>query len=349
MDVKRRVYGFDDFVLNVPNRTLSHPSHLCTAPNVVELAALLVQQPGSPLTNEQLNGHFWSNRGAKNNLDDLVRRLRRFFIVAGHDPKTYIERRAGQINFSADVRIDVLKDFENSPVLQIETPLIESTPLSHLPSQRFFVGRDKELKIIREAILPGSFSWGMLVYGAGGIGKTSLALRAAHLAPSTHYSRKLFVSAQAIELTSQGQQSLTDFTIPNYDLLLSEIARQLGEENVARAPEIERASAVRRALVGKRALLVIDNVETFSESERVRLYQFLHLLPHDCRAIVTSRNRDVDAPILHVRRMELEDTLALLTELAKSNRRLASAGINEWRILYTRTGGNPLLLGWTVG
>src|SRR6185503_10538831 len=55
---------------------------------------------------------------------------------------------------------------------------------STLPQVGSFVGRDKELEIIQSALSPESRTWGALIDGPGGIGKTALAIKAAHDAPA---------------------------------------------------------------------------------------------------------------------------------------------------------------------
>ncbi len=232
----------------------------------------------------------------------------------------------------------------------IAEPEKETESHSSLPTQPFFFGREKELASIAEAILPESRTWGVLIDGPGGIGKTALAVQAGHRAPAAQYPRKIFLSAKVRELTPAGEQKLEDFMLPNYLTLLTELARELGDPDLARTPENERANAVRRALTGQRALLVIDNVETFAENERLRLVQFLNRLPPGCKAIVTSRRRaDVDARVIRLDRLEPKDAMALLAELATRNRTLAAATEQEWQSLYEITSGNPLLLRWTAG
>src|SRR5207248_992967 len=54
---------------------------------------------------------------------------------------------------------------------------------SSLPTEQFFHGRENELSIIKEAISPEARTWGALIDGPGGVGKTSLAVHAGHLAP----------------------------------------------------------------------------------------------------------------------------------------------------------------------
>jgi tetratricopeptide (TPR) repeat protein len=204
--------------------------------------------------------------------------------------------------------------------------------------------------IIAEAISPEARTWGALIDGPGGIGKTALAIRAGHLAPAAHFERKIFLSAKVRELTPAGEQKLEDFILPNYMALLTELARELGEDNIAQIDPNERANAVRRALADVRALIVIDNIETFPEPERVRLYQFLSRLPAACKAIVTSRRRaDIDARVVRLNRLERKDALDLMAELANNNRHLQKATEQERGDLYEITHGNPLLIKWAVG
>lgn len=227
---------------------------------------------------------------------------------------------------------------------------VQAASHSTLPVQSFFFGREKELAIIADEISPDSRSWGVLIDGPGGIGKTALAVRAGHLAPAAHHPHKIFLSAKKRELTPEGEQELEDFMLPNYVALLSEIARELGDAEVALIPENERANAVRRLLGSARVLFVIDNVETFPDRERVRLYQFLGRLPGGCKAIVTSRRRtDVAARVIPLDRMEAKDALELLAEIAKTNHLLAEATEEERQTVYEVTGGNPLLIRWTAG
>jgi tetratricopeptide (TPR) repeat protein len=226
-----------------------------------------------------------------------------------------------------------------------------SKPLhSSLPAQPYFFGREKELGVIAEAISPEARTWGALIDGPGGIGKTALAIRAAHLAPAADFERKIFLSAKVRELTPAGEQKLEDFMLPNYVALLTELGREVGEENIAQTDPNQRANAVRLALADVRALIVIDNVETFVDSERVRLYQFLSRLPAACKAIVTSRRRaDIDARVVRLDRLERKDALELLAELSKNNRHLKKTTEQEHSDLYEITNGNPLLIKWTVG
>jgi nucleoside phosphorylase/tetratricopeptide (TPR) repeat protein len=244
---------------------------------------------------------------------------------------------------SFDLRIEL-------PETSVVVSASRKTIPSSLPSQPYFFGREKELQNIAEAIAPEARTWGVLIDGPGGIGKTALAIRAAHLALDTHFDRKIFLSAKVRELMPHGEQQLEDFALTNFIALLTELARELGDENIEKTEPSERPNAVRRALADVRALIVIDNVETFAEPERVRLYQFLSRLPSTCKAIVTSRRRaDIDARVIRLDRLARKDALDLLAELAKTNRYLQNATEQDFSNLYEITNGNPQVLKWTVG
>lgn len=237
---------------------------------------------------------------------------------------------------------------EHSPITNHQLPI---TPRgSTLPRLDFFIGREKELDIVKSALSPEARTWGALIDGPGGIGKTALAIKAAHDAPADLFERKIFITAKRRELTAEGEKPLTDFTRPAYLAMLDELGRELGMEGLERLAPEARPNELRLALTGKKALIVFDNLETLPEEERTRLFQFLSRLPEGNKAIVTSRRRtDVDARIVRLDRLAKNEALELIDELAKKYPRLARASQKEREDLYEITQGNPLLIRWIAG
>ncbi|HYP27228.1 MAG TPA: tetratricopeptide repeat protein [Blastocatellia bacterium] len=270
---------------------------------------------------------------------------------AAHNSASFVLHVLTQASFAnkEEPRPSLIREWPNVPPAPEVAERSSDGGRSSLPHQPYFFGRDKELKIIADALLPESRNWGVLIDGPGGIGKTSLAIRAGHLAPSEHFPLKIFLSAKVREMTPAGEQPLEDYLLPNFISLITELARELGEGEIARMAPNERANEVRRALTGKQALIIIDNIETFGEHERVRLYQFLSRLPGGCKAIVTSRRRsDIDARIIRLDRLLVNEALDLMNELSKNNRHLARASETERHDLYAMTNGNPLLIKWVA-
>jgi tetratricopeptide (TPR) repeat protein len=221
---------------------------------------------------------------------------------------------------------------------------------STLPTQPYFFGRDKEQKIIADAISPDSRTWGALIDGPGGIGKTALAIKAAHDAPAELFERKIFITAKVRELNADGEAKLTDFTRPTYLAMLDELGKELGADGLEKLAPDERPNELRLALAGKKALIIFDNLETLPEEERTRLFQFLSRLPEGNKAIVTSRRRsDVDARIVRLDRLARDEALQLIAELAAKYPRLARATQQEREDLYEITQGNPLFIRWIAG
>lgn len=219
-----------------------------------------------------------------------------------------------------------------------------------LPRLGFFVGRAKELDIIKSALSPDSRTWGALIDGPGGIGKTALAIKAAHDAPAELFERKIFITAKVRELTAEGEAKLTDFTRPTYLAMLDELGKELGADGLEKLAPDDRPNELRLALAGKKALIIFDNLETLPEDERTRLFQFLSRLPEGNKAIVTSRRRaDVDARIVRLDRLARDDAMQLIAELAAKYPRLARASQKEREDLYEITQGNPLFIRWIAG
>lgn len=237
-------------------------------------------------------------------------------------------------------------------IVHVVQPSAPAEPIHNsLPNQPYFFGRAAELARIADALDPDAQGWGVLISGPGGIGKTALSIRAAHLAPKETYPIKIFLSAKVTQLTPQGVEKLEDFMLPNYIALLSELARELGDDGIAKMDPNLRANEVRRLLADKHALLVIDNLETFDEKqERPRVFQFLSRLPRSCKAIVTSR-RSIDTPaeVIRLDKLERSDTLDLIASIGKRNRHLAKTTTAERLELYKITRGHPLLIEWLAG
>jgi tetratricopeptide (TPR) repeat protein len=220
----------------------------------------------------------------------------------------------------------------------------------NLPRLSVFFGREKELKTIAEALSPKTRTWGVLIDGPGGMGKTSLAIRAAESVPTGAFQRILFLSSKERRMTAEGERKLSQFVVPGYLDMLNEIARQLGQLELAKQVETDRARSIIAALEPAHALLILDNIESLPKEQQNQLFEFLSQLPPGCKAIVTSRRRtDVDARIIRLGKLEKDAALALFAELEADQALLKKASETDRIHLYEETGGNPLLLRWMVG
>ncbi|MBB5078801.1 DNA-binding SARP family transcriptional activator [Nonomuraea endophytica] len=138
-----------------------------------------------------------------------------------------------------------------------------------------FTGRESEVEAMAAALRPGRSSALVVcaVAGAGGVGKTALAVHVAHRLAGDYPDGQLFV-----DLRGSGSQPL------EVELVLGSLLRALGLEE---APEelAERAALYRSMLADRRMLVVLDNA---AGAGQVR-----PLLPGSatCGVLVTSRAR----------------------------------------------------------
>lgn len=232
--------------------------------------------------------------------------------------------------------------------------LVTDTPRTsiphNLPSLQSFFGREEELKKIADALDPESRTWGALIDGPGGMGKTSLAVRAAYDAPPDAFDKIAFVSLKPRELDDDGVRDLSNFIISSLAELLNELARELDHADIAKATEDQRPRMLLDALRGTRTLLVLDNLESLVKKERDVVFTFIKKLPPGCKAILTSRGRiGSAAEELILEKLSEAAALATLAQLAENNPALARTSEAERLDLYRETGGNPLLLRWTAG
>lgn len=227
----------------------------------------------------------------------------------------------------------------------------QSTTIPHnLPALQPFFGREDELARIADALDAESRTWGALIDGPGGMGKTSLAIRAAYDASPEAFKRIVFVSLKSRELDDDGERDLSGFLVSGIGELFSEVARLVGYSDLAKSPEDQRPRLLLDALRGTQTLLILDNLESLTKANRDTVFTFVKKLPSDCKAILTSRGRiGSGAEELILEKISEEAALATLADLAESNPALARTSEAERRQLYEATSGKPLLLRWTAG
>ena len=168
-----------------------------------------------------------------------------------------------------------------------------------------------------------------LVAGAGGLGKTTLAIHAAHRMRTEYPDSQLYV-----DLLGAGPQPLAVADV------LARFLRDLGEKSAEiPASEEERAALYRTRLNGRRTLVVLDNAR---DAAQVR-----PLLPGSasCAVIVTSRSRLSDlvgGGLVHLDVLEDSEALALFSRIVGTDR--AAAEPDATAELLVACAGLPLAI-----
>jgi tetratricopeptide (TPR) repeat protein len=277
--------------------------------------------------------------------------------------RTYIDLVGKNATTAAAFLLERLKQGRAKPTTQpIHPPASASpaypessgglaTPVPHyLPRLDHFHGREKELAQIHDALRPEKRTWGALIAGPGGMGKTSLAVQAASFYSSDQFDPVIFVSIKDRALEDDGPRAVQVRFVSHYLGILDEIARALGRDDIPRSTPEDRARLILGALTGTRALLILDNLESLTPSDRERIVEFVSDLPGICKAILTARRR-IGRGINLIELDKLDEAAALdtLADIAEHNPLLARATLNDRRNLWEATAGIPLLLRWTAG
>lgn len=231
-----------------------------------------------------------------------------------------------------------------------DSPRPHTTIPHYLPRLDHFHGREKELAQIHDALRPEKRTWGALIAGPGGMGKTSLAVRAAADYSRDQFDPVIFVSIKDRALEDDGPRPVKVRFVSHYLGMLDEIARALGRDDIPRSTPEDRPRLVLNALTGTRALLILDNLESLTPEDRERIVEFVSDLPGVCKAILTARRRiGRGINLIELDKLDEDAALKTLAELAEHNKLLHRASEADRRRLWEATGGIPLLLRWTAG
>jgi DNA-binding SARP family transcriptional activator len=140
------------------------------------------------------------------------------------------------------------------------------------------VGRERELAALRGALTrPSSSSRIVALHGLGGVGKSSVAVAAAHELAGDFPDGQLYVNLQG---ASTGSAPLDPAEV------LGRFMRALGVPEQRISPDVdETAAAFRSRMAGRRVLVLLDDARSAA--------QVLPLLPagRGCGVLITSRSR----------------------------------------------------------
>lgn len=216
------------------------------------------------------------------------------------------------------------------------------------------IGRQNELKQLQELLSPRYAAHLITVDGIGGVGKTALTLEVAYqcLRASTGeqvvphvptFEAIIFVSAKQEYLTAQGilQSTQVHRTLRK---IFQEVTQTLERLDIRQTPIQEQADLVREALGRQRTLLIVDNLETMEDKQEI--LSFLYELPPTVKAVVTTRERSMFAPI-RLEQLSEEAAYELIEQQAKDKQVELDKG--EPQMLYENIGGIPAALVYAIG
>ncbi|MFF4689103.1 cold shock domain-containing protein [Streptomyces sp. NPDC001307] len=248
----------------------------------------------------------------------------------------------------------VLAELERDPsfVLGLEIRFLDvpadSTVRHNLPIPDFdetgFVGRKSTVRSLIRTVR-GPYPVISLV-GDGGIGKTSLALKAAYElldSPDNPFDAIVWTTAKNSLLTA-GEIKRIQGAVKDSLGLLRVAAEELGGKNTNADPMRE----VLEYMQHFRVLLILDNLETVLDA---KLREFLRELPVGSKVLITSRIGvgAMEMPI-RVEPLEKGEAISLLRSLAKIRSVQALQNVSPGVIdgIIDKTSAHPLYIKWFV-
>jgi len=232
---------------------------------------------------------------------------------------------------------------------------------NNLPPENYdldggFVGREHEIRQIRK-LLDSDQDRIITITGAGGVGKTALALKIAYnyLTDVTNrYDAIIWFSAKTDNLTDEGIIPLQS-EIKSEEQLIKDIVKIIDLETFHKFEETSVplqsfSKYFHNIFSSNQNLLIIDNLETIIHDDS--LINFIKDIPRPSQVLITSRKGlgeiERRAPISDLLK---KDAIKLFRIIAKERNQDSLLRLSEAQIqkLVTQVKCYPLLIKWSIG
>ncbi len=247
---------------------------------------------------------------------------------------------------SKDIPPDFLEEYDCKNNLPIENYDLDGG----------FVGREKEIRTIRKLIKSDQDRI-ITITGAGGVGKTAIALKIAYsfLSDSMNpFHVIIWFSAKTNKLTDEGIIPLVS-DIRSDEQLILDILTIIDQETLrnfeeAKVPLESYKNHLYNIFKLQKCLIVIDNLETIIRDDAI--ISFIKDIPRPSQVLITSRKGmgEIERryPILD---MIEKDAMQLFRIIAKERSRLDLLRLKDGTIsdLVKRVKCYPLLIKWSIG
>lgn len=178
-------------------------------------------------------------------------------------------------------------DYQAPPTL----PQTDSLPANNLPPKAYhqLIGRSEEQDEILGALRTPDKRPIVVVVGLGGMGKTAIARETAAICQQEAlFDHIVWTSAKTEHFVGERIVSQNE-VVYDFDVLLSEIARQCHRIDMATMPLEQKTAAITYLLSEQRVLIVLDNLETIPNYDTL-VQQIAEILGQS-KLLITSRYR----------------------------------------------------------
>lgn len=231
-----------------------------------------------------------------------------------------------------------------------EKSLISSSIIYPFPRRSPFFGREKDKERVLLALSSEERSWGVIIDGISGIGKTALAIEIAYQCDESNiFDKFVFVSAKKRNSTAKNIHRETFLNAEKFDDFIRETYQFLKDKHIDLMGDVTHNEIV-NAIGDYRVLFIYDNLEDLDKAEQEKIFDWLRYLPQSCKAIVTTRRRsNTDgAYALRLGPIEWDVAHGIITNYVNLNPRVAEkigyAKESKLKELHGTSRGSPLVL-----
>ncbi|MBN2603375.1 MAG: ATP-binding protein [Candidatus Thermoplasmatota archaeon] len=227
----------------------------------------------------------------------------------------------------------------------------QNLPVPDYEFEGGFIGREQDISAITKLLL-GDLHRVVTISGAGGVGKSALALKVVNnilLSNKYPFEGAIWLSAKEDQLTYAGIEELEP-SLKNYETLLDTVAEVMGfafDDETSLEKKEEDVKTIFE--LHNRILLIVDNFETVTDQ---RIIDFMLDSPQNCKILVTSR-RGIGQVERRYELQQLKEKEAayLFRQLARDKNlfSLAKLDDNIIRTYVNKVACYPLAIKWVIG
>ena len=213
-----------------------------------------------------------------------------------------------------------------------------------------FVGRSEDITQVQELIEGNNYNV-ITIAGAGGVGKTALALRIAQKIiekKSCPFEGIIWISAKETQLSYLGIEDIEP-TIKNYEELLNTILDVMGLYDPDASLEDKEKDVNILFEISKRILIIIDNLETISDQ---KIVNFILENRPERKILITSRKGLSQVEKRHdLKQLKEKEACYLFRQIAKGKKLDSLAMIDQTIVIkyVKKLSYYPLAIKWVIG
>lgn len=216
-----------------------------------------------------------------------------------------------------------------------------------------FIGRKTELRTIK-SMLYADLDRVITISGAGGVGKTALAIELAYSIlddPKNPFNGIAWVSAKEVKLTPVGIELIDAKPIRTYEQFLLKLFEVIAKDFPQSLSDSLQSMQkyVSELLPRNRFLIIVDNLETIQDN---RIINFIKDVPHPNKVLITSRRGLGEIERRYeLKEMSKNDAVQLLRTIAREKGLESLSQVsNEVLQRYAlKAQAYPLAIKWCIG